>query len=493
MPLIIDSQNIANNEWIWDFLESQRLIGKEIWKPNEVFTYNGTSYTFQQTVFARQRKNLKQGYAYEMISSARLGSGEFGSVFRISCTISQGKTNTFQAKDKHRVVKFLDPLNALREYEVARYAEHLHIKAPTQNYLVMKEMPGQTLSRFLSKYSLTRQQKLDLSIALANAIKEQLIDRKIIHRDLHGDNILIKYDPQSSQKPFTVNIIDYGLASYIPNLTIHRENYDVFSLCELLEWIWANESNRPKYINQLLYLRSNNILHYLCLDEIVISPTSQSQEPLDRMFVYLNWLGNKDLARELRTNLLTALKDSRPNNLALMRQAVDQCIEKLQQHKIDLNTFPYPIFMEDLEKQKLFNDIDAYFRLLENKGKSLKNTPQELEGEQLCAWARNLRQKTYQAAMMPSQDQRKALIDCNEYCKEALKDNKKLLDIHRDYNYIWAEIGVALCSLIVLYPIVGFIHYLATDRFRFFNQTESAAGAQKMEKNFSQLSTIKSH
>ncbi|MCW8397961.1 protein kinase [Legionella sp. PATHC038] len=491
MPLIIDSQNIAHNEWIWDYLESQRLVGKEVWKPNEVFTYNGTSYTFQQPVFARKRKNPAQGYAYEMLSTKRLGAGEYGSVYRISCTMSQGKTNTFQAKDKHRVVKFLDPHHALNEYEVARYAAHLHIKAPTQHYLVMKEMPGETLFSFLSKYALSRQEKLDLSIALAYAIKEQLIDIKIIHRDLHGGNILIKYDPQSSQNPFIVNIIDYGIARYIPTLTVYRENYDAFSLCELLEWIWANESDRPKYINRLLYLRSNDILDYLCLDEIVISPTSRSQEPLDHMFVYLNKLENKELAQELQTNLLTALKGSKANNLALMRQAVQECIDRLQQHKIDLSTFPYPIFIEDLEKQKLFNDINTYFRLLENKGKSLKNTSQELEGEQLCALAHNLRQKTYQAAMMPSHDQRNALVECNEYCKQVLKDNKKLLDIHRDSNYIWAEIGIALCSLIVFYPVVGFIHYLATDRFRFFNQTESAAGAQKIEKNFNQLSTLK--
>ncbi|MCW8408152.1 protein kinase [Legionella sp. PATHC035] len=495
MPFVIDSQNIAKNEWIWNFLENQRLQGKEVWKPNEEFTYNGASFTIQQPVFVRKRKNPAHGYAYEMPSSKRLGAGKYGAVYRISCTISRGKADTFQVQDKHRVVKFLDPNDALREYNVGHYAEHLHMKAPTQSYLVMREMPGQTLASFLHQYdrTLTRKKKLELTQAITHAIKEQLIDRKIIHKDLHGNNILIHYDPLSSQNLFTVSVIDYGLAYYSPRLNIGWLNYDVRALGDFLYAIWSNEPDRPEIINALINMRSIRFSDYLLLDEVVIAPTLKSQKPLDRMLAYLRQLAETDdgLANELRHRLMGAVKQSDASNLTPMKQAVEQCKESLIKHNIDLCGFPYPVFTENAEKQKQLNEIYAYLRHLENKGKLLMSYDQEHEGNALCELAHNLRQKTYQAAMMPPLQQRDAFAACSIQCKESLDQNQELLNIHRDCNYIWAEIGVVLCSLIVLYPLVGFIHYLATDRFRFFNQTESAAGASKMEKNFNQLCEIK--
>lgn len=495
MPIVIDSQNIVHNEWIWDFLESQRRIGKAFWKPNEVYHYNGTSFTFQQTVFARQRKNAARGCAYEMMSPTCLGSGAFGSVFRISCTISLGKTNTFQAKDKHRVVKYQYSNSALYEYQIARYAKHLHVKAPTGPFLVMKEMPGETLSSLLRRHPLSRQEKLELTKTLAHVIKEQLIEQKLLHKDLHTRNILVAYNPQSLQNPFTANIIDFGLASYRPDLSIKNYNFDVQDFSYIFEIMWLYEPDRPEQINRLLESRSAHLIDYLILDEVVLSPIPSLQKQLDRMLSYLKELAktHKELAEELRNNLVEAVKHSSLNDLTLIKHTVKQCHDTLIEHHIDLQTFPYPIFTEHLEKQTLFNNICDYFSLLENKGKFLMNTPQKAEGKKLCALVHDLRQKTYDAAMKPSQEQREALVECSEQCKRIVKDNQKLLDIHRDYNYVWAEIGVVFCSLIVLYPIVGGIHYLATGRFRFFNQTESAAGAQKMEKNFNQLNTISAH
>ncbi|VEB38917.1 protein kinase [Legionella cherrii] len=494
MPLVIDLQNIAQNKWIWDFLENQRLHGKEVWKPNEVYTYNGSSFTFQQPVFARKRKNPAQGYAYEMPSSKRLGLGKYGAVYRISCTISRGKTDTFQVQDKHRVVKFLDPNDALREYNVGHYTEHLHMKAPTQSYLVMREMQGQTFTSFLHQYyrTLSRKKKLELTKAIIHAIKEQLIDRKLIHKDLHGRNILIHYDPLSSQNHFTVNVIDYGMAYYSPGLNIGLLNSDVGSLWNFLYAIWSNEPDRPEVINALINMRSFRFSDYLLLDEVVMAPTLKSQKPLDRMLAYLRQLAetHDGLAKELRHDLLRAVKQSDASNLTPMKLAVEQCKESLIKHNIDLCSFPYPVFTENAEKQKQLNEIYAYLRHLENKGKFLIFYDQENEGNELCELAHNLRQKTYQAAMMSPLQQRDAFAACSIQCKEILDKNRELLNIHRDSNYIWAEIGVVLCSLIVFYPIVGFIHYLATDRFRFFNQTESAAGASKMEKNFNQLCDI---
>ncbi|ETO93978.1 AarF/UbiB family protein [Legionella oakridgensis] len=494
MTIQINSTNVAQNEWIWDFLESQRLLGKSIWHQGEKFTYNGTDYTFQQIVFARQRKDPKRGYAYEMLSSEQLGRGAYGAIYRVACTISLGKNGHFQAQNKHRVAKYQSHRDALYEFQSARFTDHLHVKVPNQGLMVMREIPGQTLHRFLLSTYLTRAEKLELTKALLNAFKEQVVDRNLIHNDLHQGNILVHVDNQGPRKQFIINVVDYGLANFNPTLYLNKPYTDIANFLSLtIQQLWSSESDWPTPVAQLLNSNSSSLTDYITFfNEAVASPNPQTQKPLESMLAYLKELEktHQELASRLKSDLLEAVEHSSSNDVDLLKEAIQHCKESLVKAGIKLDTFPYPIFTNNPQKQQLFNEIYAYFQLLENKGKALMATSHKREGEQLCALVHQLRERTFNAHYLPPEKQKSELVECGNTCKRLLQENQHLLDIHRNTNYIWAEVSVIFCSLIVLYPIIAGIHYAATGRFTFFAQTESAQGATKMEKDFNQLNSI---
>ncbi|MGL5743043.1 MAG: AarF/UbiB family protein [Legionella sp.] len=494
MTIEINSTNVAQNEWIWDFLESQRQLGKSLWYRGEEFNYEEKSFTFQQKVFARQRKDPKRGYAYEMLSSEYLGRGAFGAIYRIACTLSRGKTGDFQAKDQHRVAKYQDSGNALCEFQSARFTDHLHVKVPNQGYMVMREMPGEMLYRFLNSTSLTRAEKLELTKALLNAFKEQVVDRNLTHNDLHQGNILIHVDTQSGRKQFIINVIDYGLAMFNPTFHLNKPYSDITNfLSDTIKQLWYSESDLPAPIALLFSSDSSSLLNYITIfNEAVASPSPKAQKPLDSMLTYFKELEktHSELAKQLKSNLLEAVEHSSANNVDPLKEAIQRCQERLLAEQIKLDTFPYPILSNNPQKQQTFNEIYAYFQSLENKGKALMATSQKSEGEQLCALVQQLRENTFNASYLPAEAQKRALIECGNTCKRLLQENQNLLDIHRNSNYIWAEVSVIFCSLIVLYPFVAGIHYAATGRFAFFTQTESAQGVTKMEEDFNRLNDI---
>ena len=501
MALYINSHNIADHEWIWSFLESQRLLGKDLWKKEESFDYNGITYKFQQTVFARQRKNPQHGYAYEMLSSEKLGNGLYGTVYRIACTISLGKMGYFQVKNKHRVAKYQTQEKALREYKYACYTDHLHVKAPNQGYMSMRQIQGQTLSLFLKSYTLTRAERLELTKSLLNAFKAQVVDKNLTHNDLHKDNILIQvHDTPNSRKQFIINMIDYGFATFTPKVGLDQVNGDLVNqtksgrngkrLSHTIKEIWNIKESIPEPITRLFHSGSFSLANYIShFNEVVVSPSLETQKPLDSMLTYFKRLEQThlELAQELRNMLLSAVADSDTNQIDLLKKAVWSCKERLRAEQINIDTpFPYPIFISNPKKKHLFNEIYAYFQSLENKGTQLMGS-QKKEGQQLCAVVAHLREKTFNALYVPTSEEHKALIDCGYYCKKLLKENQKLLDIHRNNKYLWAEVGVLLGSLIVLYPLVVGIHYLVTGKLGLFTQTKSAQGAATMEKNFNRL------
>jgi serine/threonine-protein kinase LegK1 len=86
----IDPNNISDISWVWDFLEEERQKGKTLWHWGTNFNYKGLDFQFQQVIFLRQRKDLKRGYAYEVLSNKELGRGVYGRVFEISYTLSKG-------------------------------------------------------------------------------------------------------------------------------------------------------------------------------------------------------------------------------------------------------------------------------------------------------------------------------------------------------------------------------------------------------------------
>jgi serine/threonine protein kinase len=491
----ITPNNIANYNWIWDFLEEQRKAGQYVWQPNKDFRYNGLQFQFAQKVFARQRKEIYRGYAYEMESKDKLGEGAFGSVYNISCTISNGKTGIFQVTNKARVVKNQLEENAIREYKMAKYAVHLHAKQPIQGRMVMKKMEGQTLYTFLKANTTSRCGTLYLIRALLQAYKTQVTARQLVHNDLHAGNILIQYNANHKHNPYEINIIDFGLAQYIPIMTaskIHQMFYhDELNL--FISYLWSAQKARPQLMTKLLQNNSASLEEYISVfEKIVVAPTASTQEPLDWIFTYLDGLAktHHDIAHTLQTIMKNGVNHSTAQNVNAIKNAVLACKEILEKHHLDPAHKFTPVFNTDSQKQKMFNNIFNYFNILEQKGKQLAGKSQKKEGDQLCNLVARLRKETFDAAHTPDSEQKNALLVCANTCKQLLEDNQNFLNIHQNNNYIWAEIAVVFSSLIVLYPLVAGINYLCTGRVGFFSQTKAATTVEQMHADFKTLNAI---
>ena len=250
--IIINSTTIQSNPWILDFLESQRTKGIHYWKSNTVYTYNSTSFSFEEPILARQRKDPAKGYAYEIMQTSPLAKGTYGTIFRISGTISSGKANVFQFKNKDRLVKQQDASDADKEYRVSRSVDHLHVKQPQDGFMVMRALKGEPLGSFLAQHSLSTQEKIKLTKAIFKAYKEQIIDKKLIHNDINMGNIMVETHPDSTDEPYTAKMIDFGLAERVTSATLSINRDFLFLTLMLRETIWSETSNRPKHINDIL-------------------------------------------------------------------------------------------------------------------------------------------------------------------------------------------------------------------------------------------------
>lgn len=493
MPLIIlDSNNIADYPWIWAFFEAQRLKNRDTWKTKTTYKYNNQKFQFKEPVFARERKN--GGFAYEMVSSTVLGKGYHGSVRKISRTLSMGKHGVaFQAVDKNRVVKIQSKWEANTEYARSHDIRHLHLKKPVRGKMVMRNLGEQTLKGFLRDNNLTREEKLIFTRELLRTFKAQILDLNLSHRDLNRGNILITTYQEEAGKRFVINMIDYSFRSNWFSESYNKDFIKYILPC--IRELWSMPGC-PLAISHLLEksIRANEYLD--CFEHLTqspcLSPTIDTQHQLDNLFFFLDKLNNEnaELSNALRAQVLEALQQSTADDLSPLRAVVRHCRESYDAAKIDGLHFPFLLFSDEgNEKQQFLDQIDKNYRQLEEKAQSLLQTPMHEEGRELANVVATLRERTLEAVYHPQGLKIENLKECRELCANTLTEKKQILDIHRNYNYIWAEIAVVFSSLIVLYPVVMGLNYLATGRLGFFGETRSAACPKNIDDQFQELET----
>ncbi|KTD06358.1 serine/threonine-protein kinase [Legionella gratiana] len=294
------SQKLAN------FFNSQASEIK-VWKEGQIFAFeDGIQFKFTSDVVRRDRKENKSGYRYEFISNRLLGKGQFGEVYEIEGTLAvssngvqfkphglNGKTRAVKIQ-KHNISNPVEA--ALQEYNLAKGATHLGIKKPTvegeTSYTVMKKLKGKELFDVLfadynNSQILTLTQRFELTQLLLKALKEQVTDRGIIHRDIKGENIFIDLE----SNPIQVNIFDFGLSvdanrldgkcpgtlAYAPPELFENARQttkiDVFSLGRVLALLWRVDvsSYSPLSVNaayhNALNVRLDSLFSGIDLDE----------------------------------------------------------------------------------------------------------------------------------------------------------------------------------------------------------------------------------
>ncbi|MES2142435.1 MAG: protein kinase [Pseudomonadota bacterium] len=229
--------------------------------------YNGLEekFTFfiSNDIIRRERKVGKKGFRFEVKDDNIVGAGSYGTVYSSLDTLflENGFLHSTN-KQKKRVIKTQDFEEEQGEAEISYKLPHLHAKPSTFDkdkvYNVSKRMPGEDLKVTLAKRKLTTEQKLQLVLALFQALKRQVIDNNLVHRDIKPANIMVNFKNGSSIPE--VNIIDFDFAIEIgkkcneligspvymaPEIIecyngLEDENYlctpalDVYSLCKLI-------------------------------------------------------------------------------------------------------------------------------------------------------------------------------------------------------------------------------------------------------------------
>ncbi len=141
-----------------------------------------------------------------------------------------------------------------RENYCSEKKQHCSI-VRNESYIVMKKLPGKELSS-LKLESFTIEQKIQLFLKVLLALKNQVHDLDLVHKDINSDNILVEFCEKT--EIFTVNIIDYGLAKKIEkgeqyNITVHpieppinygtptqdRQEYDILCLTGFSERLFC--------------------------------------------------------------------------------------------------------------------------------------------------------------------------------------------------------------------------------------------------------------
>ncbi len=473
----ISPENALKYAWLLDFFEDAEQGRKRYWRSNELYQFNGQSFKFSQPVLARSKKKDAGKFSYEMINyKERLGSGVFGAVFKISRTISRSQAGEYRVRQKNRIVKYQRSRFAAYEFAQSKSAPHLHAKPPTAEFMVMRHLPGATLSTFLEKNKLSPQDKLALTIAIVQTIENQLVNIKIKHRDLHGGNILVKVIESPEKNPFDINIIDYGWALADNSVSFTTPSHDLQTLMQKTSYLlWNPKQTLPSAITALF--DDKNSLEE-CLTGLTycgFAKTPEAQYQVDLYFEYLCKISknHQALANELKDLMLAAIAQSDTDNMTAMMNAVKTAENRSQEIK-DGPSFPRIAFNTEPKVQLAFNQIHQNIALLDGKAQRLIKSGHEKEGNHLLSVTQALRKNTLKIYQSDAQTRVQAAKDCKKICKKALRSNESGLNIHGSHGYIFAEIAIILACLIVLYPIVAGINYCFTKHFGIFTQTTSA-------------------
>jgi serine/threonine protein kinase len=287
MDYTIDPKNLTKEkaELLFAFFEYQIIqYGRKYWKKGVKYVSKDGNYlVFTDNVLQRKCSKRKSynGVRYEVISPEKLSLFNISAVHEIAGTLAIDKDSykykpAGSHKDKARAVKIQrlsnSPLPAVEnEYNITNRAGHLAIKEPVivdneSSFLVMKKIKGEKLSSIIAAdlegySSLTTRQRIDLSIALLQALKNQVTDKSIVHIDIKPDNIFV-----DMKEPITVTIFDYGLSiekdktvkanAGTPHYAAPEcfeigipltEKSDVFSMARTIAWLWHVDSTSYYY------------------------------------------------------------------------------------------------------------------------------------------------------------------------------------------------------------------------------------------------------
>lgn len=477
--------------------------GSVLWNKNEKYDYlyQNTHYTFcfTRNLLRRQRKQGKQGDRFEIFDfqDKKIGSGGYSTVYPVSGTIKFVTGKPVLKAGNRRVLKVETRIDEQRKKSIEKeylnliHAGHLGVKHPVfaanKSFLIMKKAVGCTLEDLLyaERYRgmLTVVERMEITFAILAAIKSQVIDKKMIHRDLKPLNMLIDME----QFPPKVTIVDYGNAikddeqdghnvgtpSYrSPEAYISSQHYtsksDAYAAGRILSYLWGDD-----YKNYYLSHKSKwNEIKAKSTNKLLFSRPGVNlfQKDQEQIRGFLNGLMQDD---------------------PLKRTAVDEAIDQFA--TIDCRKYEIPAIKE-YSKSELINyeatlgkGIKAIQNLLLKlsvKGKELRrrgftDTAQHIERLQNRL---SIYTKSFAANPDPV-----LITKYRRACFKEIDKAKAVLQNNRDAKWLVGEIALAIGLLGVGYCLALGVNYLVTGRLGLFSQTKSDRISEEIKNSIHQL------
>ncbi|MCL9684313.1 Dot/Icm T4SS effector kinase LegK1 [Legionella maioricensis] len=489
------------------FLDTNKTEG--VWASHEdyKYTYNHINYqfSFTQSILKRKRKEGKTGVRFDIYDRDKdpLGKGGYGVVYPIIGTIGFKAEKTVLKSGNQRIVKIQDhskkdqSAEIRQEYEGLLQAGHLHVKPPVftdgpegkKSYLVMARAKGIALEKILHPNKrvdiidqipeLTVAKRFELTLAILNAIKTQVTDKNLVHRDLKPWNLMVDLNTS----PPTVTVIDYGFnlkqgeqdlrrvgtrayrppESFADHLAYSTKS-DVYSAGRILSYLWGDD-----YHNYYLgrdkdwsYIKNKSTNEHLF------------HEPDIKFFLA------KEKQNQIRECINQMLSED-PN----MRPTIEESITQFSQIDIqpprNRNRLGFSHIDPEQFKIRLNEQIQAIQNqliVLRNKERNLRQRGFLFAADAMKHLVDELNTNTELLVRKPEPYILLAYRNC---CLEEINAAKGPLKNHRDSWWLVAEIATAIGLLGVGYLIALGINYINTNRVGLFSQTKSEQLIDKMK------------
>jgi serine/threonine-protein kinase LegK1 len=497
-------------EALHEFIEHQHI--NDIWFMNQPYNYNykNTQYIFcfTRTLLRRQRKNGKEGDRFEIFDSSSdpLGQGGYASVYPLLGTIRFEAGKPILKVDKNRIVKIehhdeYDRSNCVvQEYNHLLHVSHLAVKPPVfisnqgkQSLLVMKRADGFALEKIVHPIkrrdiahlipNLTVAKRLEITLAIINAVKEQVTDKGLVHRDLKPGNMMIDL----SQSPPKVTIIDYGNAITGEKQEYHRvgttayrapevyrelpkytEKSDAYSVGRILSYVWGD-----RYQNYY-------IPHATPWHEIKRKSTNEYlfSDPDVKLFKR-----DRDIISQCLSRLLNEDFSARSTLNDAIRELLKIDARKYQLKRIQqLSKTKILHYEEDVLKK--MHVIHALLHKLSEKGLELCQRGFDEAGNKAIELAQQL--QTYSKLLADNPDPI-VLMDYRKTCLKKIDSARGLLQQHRDSRWLIAEVITAFSLLGVGYLFAAWINYQVTGRVGLFSQTKTGQLTDEIRNSIYQI------
>ncbi len=172
-----------------------------------------------KTIDLKRKATRTEGERCEVcLVSSTAGHGVYGTAYRSIATLifTPDDQIIYKLKSKRLVKIFSSKVNEAaiqKEYRMGLVADHLGVKPPIGDALVMDYFPEQHLGKVIDAdrhnyIRLTLKERFMYTIALCDVVDQQMTAKGIIHGDLKPENIR----EYQCENKIILNIIDMGIA-----------------------------------------------------------------------------------------------------------------------------------------------------------------------------------------------------------------------------------------------------------------------------------------